>query len=136
MICQRSRDRKSNSSDSPSSSHLPLKKRKHSDDFLSKNVAPLTKESLEAMAPPQSQTPSARALATISVTDDTSSATSNSSSSNGSSSSSLSSMSPQSSISKDDTFVVEALKVREEAERAKVAKAMLYQAFMQAMQAE
>jgi hypothetical protein len=136
MMCKRSRDQKiiSSNSSSCSSSHLPLKKRAHSDDSLSKKiVAPLTKESLEAMSPPESQTPSARALATVSVTDDTRSATSSSSSS---SSSSSPSMTLQPCISKDNAFVAGVLKDREETERLKVAKAMLYQAYLQALHAE
>jgi hypothetical protein len=132
MMCKRSRDQKISSSNSSSSSHLPLKKRVHSDDSLSKKVAPLTKESLAAMSPPELQTASALALATVSVTDDNRSATSNSSSS----SSSSSSMTLQPCISKDNAFVAEVLKEREETERVRVAKAMLYQAYLQALQAE
>jgi hypothetical protein len=142
MMCKRSRDQKiiSSNSSSCSSSHLPLKKRAHSDESLSKKVAPLTKESLEAMSPPISQTPSAQALATVSVTDDTRSATSNSSSSSSSSSSPSPSPPPsmtlQQCISKDNAFVAAVLKEREETERLKVAKAMLYQAYLQALHAE
>jgi hypothetical protein len=140
MMCKRSRDQKiiSSNSSSCSSSHLPLKKRAHSDESLSKKVAPLTKESLEAMSPPISQTPSAQALATVSVTDDTRSATSNSSSSSSSSSSPSPppSMTLQQCISKDNAFVAAVLKDREETERLKVAKAMLYQAYLQALHAE
>jgi hypothetical protein len=140
MMCKRSRDQKiiSSNSSSCSSSHLPLKKRAHSEESLSKKVAPLTKESLEAMSPPISQTPSAQALATVSVTDDTRSATSNSSSSSSSSSSPSPppSMTLQQCISKDNAFVAAVLKDREETERLKVAKAMLYQAYLQALHAE
>jgi hypothetical protein len=134
MICKRSRDQKIISPDSSSCrlSNLPLKKRAHSDDSLSKKVAPLTKESLALMSPRESQSPSARTLATVSVTDDTRSATSSSSSS----SSSLSSMAVQPCISKNNAFVAGVLKEREETERLKVAQAMLYQAYLQALHME
>jgi hypothetical protein len=147
MICQRSRDRKSNCPNSSicSSSHLPLKKRVLAcdDGSSSKKISPLTKESLEAMSPPASQTLCARALATPSVTDDSRSATSNSSSSSTSPLhtptlplASAGSMSMPLAITKDSKFVAGVLKERDEMERGRVAKAMLYQAFMQALRGD
>jgi hypothetical protein len=84
------------------------------------------------MSPPESQTPSARGLAAVSVTDDNRSATSNSSSS----SSSASSMTLQPGILKDNAFAAGVLKEREQTESTRVATAMLYKAYLQALHAE
>ena len=119
MVCQRSR----NSSKQP--------KNKQMSGNLS--IAPLTKESLDTILPSaasqQTQPPNSR-VATVSVSDDTGS------SDTGTAESSHVARAPtiKHGISSDKGFVQKVLKDHEEMERLRIAKVMLYRAYVEALQ--
>lgn len=119
MVCQRSRDRKSAAKNTIS------KKQKLS----SRHLAPLTQDSLKAIDNESAHTPS-RTVATVSVTDDSRSETS--------SAESNLSFTSHSRIPKGVTnnkeFVQASIHQRDQMERIRVAKAMLYQSFLKAWQ--
>jgi hypothetical protein len=123
MICQRSRDRR-----------LPAKKRQ---------IAALTKESLDTFngannLQQQQQhtsrtsltTPQSIQVATVSISGDSQSSVSM----NSAASSSTTSISITPQITTDATLTQRALQQRNEEERMRVAKAMLYHAYLEAIQ--
>jgi len=133
MVCKRSRDRKPDKKNS----HLPLKKRRQESNSP---IAPLTKESLEAISP--SEPKNSQLSAYISVSDDSRSTTSNS---NSTASTNISPVSAppvpatiplQRGITTDASIVAAALKQREEIERLRIAKAMLYESYLKALRGE
>ena len=135
MVCQRSRDRKGEAH-KKSHKSLPLKKR------MSEEYAPLTKESLDSMLPNQSHLGEAR---TVSVDDNRSVASTANSASTGAlngsqataatpqASATVASSTTQSRFCTNSDIVKKALRRRDEEERLKVAKAMLYQSFLKAV---
>lgn len=131
MVCQRSRDRKSSTpTNTTSNSKLPLKKRSLIAITTPIEVAPLTKEHLDAMSSPERQT-HPPPVATISVSDDSRSVASNSTSSQ-----QATPQLPQPGIAFGQAVVVIALKERDQMERIKVAQAMLREAYLQALRGE
>ena len=135
MVCQRSRDRKADKKNSS----LPLKKRRKQ---IESHIAPLTKESLETISAPELK--KCQGPATVSVTDDSHSITSNSNSSESTpESTSAVSFPPvpatvplRRGITTDASFVAAALKQRDEMEHLRIAKAMLYESYLQALRGE
>lgn len=131
MVCQRSRDRKASSSTSSTSSTLATSSNTKKDTkkiFKDKlKVAPLTKESLDAIAssePPTFAPPA-------SVTDESRSVGS-SAESVGANPQTVSYPLPPG-ISNDSIFVETTLQKRDQMERMKVAKAMLYVSYLKAL---
>lgn len=128
MVCQRSRDRKGDQNKKANSS-LPLKKRS------AEHFAPLTKASLDSMLSGQTTTTLYDNARTVSIDDNRSII----SSSNTSSAAAATGSQPSSAIvgrgvCTDEKVVKQALCRRDEEERLKVAKAMLYQSFLSALQ--
>merc|ERR1719446_867281 len=128
MVCQRSRERKGEKKALPCKS--PLKKRVS--NAAESTVAPLTLEILDSMASATNLKPSSPA----SVTDDSRSDTSSSNSPE-----EMSLSPPQVSVSvipkgitSDKAFLAQTLKKRDEMERLRVAKVMLYDAYLKAVQ--
>jgi hypothetical protein len=134
MVCQRARDRKKKDS------NLPAKKRQ---------VAVLTKESLDAMDKEQASQSgflslpeldtSPRKCTTVSVSDDSKSTRSNTTSSSAKASLPqplVPPLRPVTEITSNVDLVQRAIAKRNEEERIRVAKALLYHAFLQASRGE
>lgn len=99
-------------------------------------VSPLTKESLDAMSPQVSQTQGEAGpnVATVSVTDDSRSVASSSTNQQQQPGASVVPQTPQPGITRDSGFAANVLLERDEQERVKVAKAMLFEAYMKALE--
>jgi hypothetical protein len=129
MVCQRSR---ANAKQSKTKLLLPVETAAHV------KIAPLTKESLDTILPTTTSTgesPKTEAVhvAAVSVSDDTvSEDSSGAATSNGSAVSSLPTL--KRGISSDKEFVQRVLKDHEEMERLRIAKVVLYRAYIEALQ--
>jgi hypothetical protein len=131
MVCQRSRDRKGGECDkNRSQSNLPPKKRSPEINESINKITPLTKQALDSMMSPE---PSLmKRPNTVSVDDNRSVASACNSASTVSSNLSL----PPPRISSDSLLVIAALQRRDENERIKVAKAMLYESYLKAKEGQ
>jgi len=127
MVCQRSRDRKSESK------HLKKGSPQKKSAKNTPKVSPLTKASLKAMDASSSapQVTNLQSFTAPSVTDDS---RSDASSGESSIASSRFDSTIKTVISSDKTFVASSLQKRDQMERVRVAKSLLYQSFMKAWQ--
>jgi hypothetical protein len=124
MVCQKSRKRSSSSNKGDKNRSLPQK------DAL-KDTVSLTKEALETL--PGSWEETNRAVSTVSVDDPSESGTGKSVASMAANKQrQLVSLSPW--VPNNPTLVASALRAREEQERFAVARTMLYEAYMKALQ--
>jgi hypothetical protein len=124
MVCQRSR------SNAKPSKAKPV-------EAANMKIAPLTKEALDTILPTATGEPTKTKeahVATVSVTDDTSSEDSGgaATTSNGSATASIPTI--KQGISSDKEFVQRVLKDHEEMERLRIAKVVLYRAYIEALQ--
>jgi hypothetical protein len=128
MVCQRSR---ANAKQSKAKLLLPVETAAHV------KIAPLTKESLDTILPTTTSTgeaPKTEAahVAAVSVSDDTGSEDSSGAATSNGSASSLPTL--KRGISSDKEFVQRVLKDHEEMERLRIAKVVLYRAYIEALQ--